>query len=57
MPCRELNPENVLNHAIWYATMGYRRPYPGDSRVLTPRRVPLADDGSAQDREQQAAHR
>jgi YVTN family beta-propeller protein len=27
---------NVLNHAIWYATKGYDRPYPGDQKVLTP---------------------
>jgi hypothetical protein len=32
-------PEQVLNHAIWYGTKGYRTPYPGEHKVLTPRQV------------------
>jgi YVTN family beta-propeller protein len=32
-------PEQVLNHAIWYGTKGYRTPYPGERRVLTPKQV------------------
>jgi hypothetical protein len=38
---------NVLNHAIWYATEGYDKPYPGDNRVLAPgevKRVETAGD-------------
>jgi hypothetical protein len=31
---------NVLNHAIWYATMGYDTPYPGETRALAPSEVP-----------------
>ncbi|MGW3625041.1 bifunctional YncE family protein/alkaline phosphatase family protein [Streptomyces sp. NPDC000880] len=31
---------NVLNHAVWYATEGYDKPYPGESRVLHPNEVP-----------------
>jgi hypothetical protein len=29
------NP-NMLNHAIWYSATGFARPYPGESKVLTP---------------------
>jgi hypothetical protein len=25
-----------LNHAIWYASTGFKRPYPGESKVLSP---------------------
>jgi hypothetical protein len=34
------NAENVLNRAIWYATKGFDRPYPGDRKVLRPQDVP-----------------
>ncbi len=27
---------NFLNHAIWYATTGWTRPYPGEGSVLAP---------------------
>jgi hypothetical protein len=30
---------NLLNHAIWYADTGFRKPYPGESRVLLPAEV------------------
>jgi YVTN family beta-propeller protein len=30
---------NVMNHATWYATKGYDKPYPGDDKVLTPDEV------------------
>lgn len=29
-----------LNHATWYATEGFDKPYPGESRVLWPSEVP-----------------
>jgi YVTN family beta-propeller protein len=29
------NP-NMLNHAIWYSATGFKRPYPGESKVLMP---------------------
>jgi hypothetical protein len=25
-----------LNHVTWYATTGWKRPYPGESKVLMP---------------------
>ncbi len=28
--------ENLLNHAIWYATTDFTRPYPGEKKVLMP---------------------
>ena len=28
--------ERVLNHIIWYASTGFRRPYPGEKTVLWP---------------------
>ncbi|MBV9911527.1 MAG: bifunctional YncE family protein/alkaline phosphatase family protein, partial [Sinobacteraceae bacterium] len=28
--------ENFLNHVIWYATTGWRRPYPGEREVKAP---------------------
>jgi hypothetical protein len=31
---------NLLNHAIWYASTGYARPYPGEDAMLLPRDVP-----------------
>ena len=30
---------NILNHAIWYATKGFNKPYPGDKTVLFPSQV------------------
>ncbi len=33
---------NLLNHSIWYATMGFSTPYPGESRVLLPKEVKRA---------------
>ena len=30
---------NMLNHAIWYETKGFDKPYPGDKAVLTPAQV------------------
>jgi hypothetical protein len=30
---------NLLNHAIWYATKGFKIPYPGEKRVLYPDQV------------------
>jgi YVTN family beta-propeller protein len=32
-------PEQTLNHAIWYGTKGFDKPYPGEDRVLTPDEV------------------
>jgi hypothetical protein len=26
----------MLNHAIWYSATGFKRPYPGESKVLMP---------------------
>jgi hypothetical protein len=26
----------LLNHYDWYAAHGWRQPYPGESRILTP---------------------
>lgn len=31
--------EKLLNRAIWYATKGFDKPYPGDGRVLAPGEV------------------
>ena len=31
--------ENLLNRAIWYGTMGFKKPYPGDTKVLLPKQV------------------
>ncbi len=28
--------ENLLNRAIWYSATGFKMPYPGDKKVLTP---------------------
>ncbi|WP_144562236.1 bifunctional YncE family protein/alkaline phosphatase family protein [Neobacillus bataviensis] len=30
---------NMLNHAVWYATEGFDKPYPGDKKVHTPDEV------------------
>jgi hypothetical protein len=30
---------NLLNHAIWYVSTGYTRPYPGEKQVLSPTKV------------------
>jgi YVTN family beta-propeller protein len=30
---------NMLNHSVWYETMGFDKPYPGDKTVLTPAEV------------------
>jgi hypothetical protein len=27
---------NLINHANWYSTKGFSRPYPGETRVLEP---------------------
>jgi YVTN family beta-propeller protein len=37
------------NRDIWYATTGYTRPYPGDSKVLLPGQVPGAKAAPAAD--------
>jgi hypothetical protein len=29
-----------LNHIDWYAATGWKRPYPGESRILAPNRMP-----------------
>ena len=34
--------ENFLNHAIWYSTTGFTRPYPGEKTVLMPSEVKTA---------------
>ena len=31
--------DSLLNHAVWYASTGFARPYPGDTRVLLPAEV------------------
>ena len=28
--------ENFLNHAIWYSATNWKRPYPGETKVLKP---------------------
>jgi hypothetical protein len=33
------NNEQLLDRAIWYGTMGFDKPYPGDGRVLRPEEV------------------
>ncbi|MGW1074463.1 bifunctional YncE family protein/alkaline phosphatase family protein [Streptomyces sp. NPDC002537] len=38
----EVNPAQ-MNRVDWYEATGWRRPYPGDSRVLTPDEVPGKD--------------
>jgi YVTN family beta-propeller protein len=38
---------NMLNHAVWYATKGFDKPYPGDSKVLTPDEVAQQPESSA----------
>ncbi|MBP0727091.1 hypothetical protein J5Y03_18180 [Bacillus sp. RG28] len=30
---------NEMDHAVWYATKGYDKPYPGEDKVLTPDEV------------------
>ncbi|MDX6217821.1 MAG: hypothetical protein QOG99_3405 [Frankiales bacterium] len=30
---------DLMNHAVWYASTGFARPYPGESRVLLPAEV------------------
>jgi hypothetical protein len=30
---------DLMNHAVWYASTGFAKPYPGESRVLLPREV------------------
>ncbi|MBM7652341.1 bifunctional YncE family protein/alkaline phosphatase family protein [Neobacillus cucumis] len=30
---------NMLNHAVWYATEGFDKPYPGDKKAHTPEEV------------------
>ena len=30
---------DLMNHAVWYASTGFARPYPGESRVRTPAEV------------------
>lgn len=34
---------NQLNHAIWYVSTGFKRPYPGERAVLWPAQVKRAD--------------
>lgn len=38
---------NMLNHAVWYATEGFDKPYPGENKVLTPAEVELQPESSA----------
>lgn len=38
---------NMMNHAIWYATEGFDKPYPGDDKVLTPVEVAAQPESSA----------
>ena len=28
--------EDFLNHAIWYSVTNYKRPYPGEAKVMRP---------------------
>lgn len=39
---------NLLNHSIWYATTGFKRPYPGERALLWPAQVQRAT-GAGQD--------
>ncbi len=36
----DVGDENRTKHAIWYASFGFKRPFPGDLRVLFPSEVP-----------------
>ncbi len=38
-PKADSQDPNLLNHAIWYATKGFNRPYPGEKTVLLPSQV------------------
>jgi len=35
-PTPDASNANMMNHATWYATKGFDKPYPGDDSVLTP---------------------
>jgi hypothetical protein len=44
------NPEQ-MNRYVWYQTTGWKKPYPGDSKIYGPYQVPggtlpSSDDGS-----------
>lgn len=38
---------NMLNHAVWYATNGFDKPYPGEKKALTPDEVMKQPESSA----------
>ncbi|MDP4155665.1 MAG: alkaline phosphatase family protein, partial [Bacillota bacterium] len=38
---------NMLNHAVWYSTEGFDKPYPGENKVLSPAEVELQPESSA----------
>ncbi|MFC5720716.1 bifunctional YncE family protein/alkaline phosphatase family protein [Streptomyces gamaensis] len=40
-----------MNRVTWYEATGWRRPYPGDTRVLAPEEVPGGRDGAERDRD------
>jgi YVTN family beta-propeller protein len=35
---------NLLDHAIWYATTNFTKPFPGEKRILHPKELPRRDD-------------
>jgi hypothetical protein len=40
---------NLLDHAIWYATTHYSKPFPGDKRILYPREIRPAEPAEDRD--------
>jgi YVTN family beta-propeller protein len=42
----QVNP-NMMNHAVWYATKGFDKPYPGENKVHTPDEVEKQPESNA----------
>jgi YVTN family beta-propeller protein len=42
----QVNP-NMMNHAVWYATKGFDKPYPGEKKVHTPDEVEKQPESNA----------
>jgi len=38
---------NMMNHAVWYATKGFDKPYPGENKVHTPDEVEKQPESNA----------
>jgi hypothetical protein len=39
----DMVPMDAFKHDIWYSSTGWKRPSPGDSKVLLPSQIPGAD--------------